>query len=338
MARAVRSTGTHARPVLSVADLRVHFATEDGPVRAVDGISFDLAPGEILGIVGESGSGKTVTCLSMLGLLPPPPAVALGGAVQFEGRNLLALRDSELRTLRGSRIAMIFQDPMSALNPYLTVERQLTEVLETHRGLGRAEARQRSLEMLLRVGVPDAKARLATYPHELSGGMRQRVMIAMALLCQPEILLADEPTTALDVTIQAQILALVRERQREMNTAVIWITHDLGVVAELCDRVLVMYAGRIVEGGPTADVLAEPRHPYTQGLLRSLPRLDGARAAALEPIRGLPPDLGHLPPGCPFAPRCDSVRNVCREVYPEPCAPAAGREVRCHAVAERAHG
>jgi oligopeptide transport system ATP-binding protein len=337
MARAAPLTGDHAGPVLTVENLSAHFATEDGLVKAVDGISFTLARGESLGIVGESGSGKTVTCLSLLGLLPPPPAVRLGGTVTFDGQNLLALRDDALRRLRGSRLAMIFQDPMSALNPYLTVERQLSEVLETHRGMGRAEARQRSLEMLVRIGIPDAKARLFAYPHELSGGMRQRVMIAMALLCEPEILIADEPTTALDVTIQAQILALVRERQREMQTSVIWITHDLAVVAGLCQRILVMYAGRIVEGGPTREVLADPRHPYTLGLLHSLPRLDCPRTATLSSIRGLPPDLGHLPLGCPFAPRCDVVRDLCRAVYPDPTSPSPGREVRCHAAAEAAH-
>lgn len=305
-----------SEPLLSVRNLHTHFRTEDGVVKAVDGVSFDVAPGETLGIVGESGSGKSVTCLSVLGLVPSPPAFFPAGEVHFEGKNLLAASESEMEQVRGDRIAMIFQDPMTSLNPYLTVERQLTEVLETHRKIGRVEARSQSIEMLGKVGIPSPEKRIDQYPHEYSGGMRQRVMIAMALLCKPRLLIADEPTTALDVTIQAQILDLVRELKQDLNMSVVLITHDLGVVAGTTDRLAVMYAGRIVEQGTTEEVFENPRHPYTRGLLKSVPRLD-QQNEQLQAIPGLPPDLSALPSGCPFRPRCELATDRCASEYPE---------------------
>ena len=303
--------------VLEVRDLRTHFHTPDGVVKAVDGVSFVVRRGETLGIVGESGSGKSVACLSALRLVPMPPAVHPTGEILFGGRDLLSLSERKLAQLRGNRLAMIFQDPLTALNPYLTVARQLTEVLEVHQGASRAAARQAAVEMLTRVGIPDADHRIDQHPHQFSGGMRQRVMIAMALLCGPEVLFADEPTTALDVTIQAQILELISDLQETLGTAVVLITHDLGVVAGTADRVAVMYAGRIVEEGTTAEVFARPLHPYTRGLLASMPRLDTPAQASLPAIPGLPPDLGHLPGGCPFHPRCDRAGDRCRQEYPE---------------------
>jgi oligopeptide transport system ATP-binding protein len=338
-------------PVLSVRDLCVYFRTEIGVVKAVDGVSFDVKPGEVLGIVGESGSGKSVTNLAVMGLLPRPPAYFPRGEVRFAGRSLLDAPDRELRSLRGRRMAMIFQDPMSSLNPYLTIERQLTEVLEVHERLSRRQARIRALDMLARVGISDPERRLAAYPHELSGGMRQRVMIAIALICGPELLIADEPTTAVDVTIQAQILALIRDLQRDRSSAdrtagmrrsspdagaglqrmsVILITHDLGVVAGMADRVLVMYAGRIVEAADTQTLFAKPRHPYTRALLKSVPRLDSPPGAELATIPGLPPDLSNLDAGCPFRPRCPLAMPKCAESYP-PNFGTAGHPVHCFA-------
>ena len=302
--------------LLSIRDLQTHFRTEDGVVKAVDGVSFDLAEGETLGIVGESGSGKSVTCLSLLRLVPSPPAFFPGGEVRFDDRDLLKLSEAEMEKIRGDKIAMIFQDPMTSLNPYLTVERQLTEVLEVHRDLSRAEARSLCIEMLGKVGIPSPDKRIDQYPHEYSGGMRQRVMIAMALLCNPRLLIADEPTTALDVTIQAQILELISELKRDLNMGVILITHDLGVVAGTTDRIAVMYAGRIVEYGQTDEVFENPRHPYTRGLLQSVPRLD-QQDAELTAIPGLPPDLSALPGGCPFHPRCELANDRCRSDYPD---------------------
>lgn len=304
-----------AQPLLSIRDLHTHFRTDDGVVKAVDGVSFDVAPGETLGIVGESGSGKSVTCLSVLGLVPKPPAFFPRGQVLFEGHDLLHSSEEELQEVRGNNIAMIFQDPMTSLNPYLSVERQLTEVLEIHRKISRSEARAQCIEMLGKVGIPMPEKRIDQYPHEYSGGMRQRVMIAMALLCKPRLLIADEPTTALDVTIQAQILDLIDELRRDLNMSVIMITHDLGVIAGTADRVAVMYAGRIVEQGRTEDVFEQPKHPYTRGLLRSIPRLDEHRDE-LTAIPGLPPDLSALPGGCPFHPRCDQATDQCRGEYP----------------------
>lgn len=314
--------------ILSVRDLHTHFRTDDGVVKAVDGVSFDLVEGETLGIVGESGSGKSVTCLSILGLVPSPPAFFPKGEVRFEDRDLLRLKDREMAKIRGNDIAMIFQDPMSSLNPYLTVERQLTEVLELHRKMSRAEARVHCIDMLEKVGIPSPAKRIDQYPHQYSGGMRQRVMIAMALLCKPRLLIADEPTTALDVTIQAQIMELIEELKQELNMSVILITHDLGVVAGTTDRIAVMYAGRIVEQGTTDEVFASPKHPYTQGLLESVPRMD-VHQPTLTAIPGLPPDLSALPSGCPFHPRCGKTTDRCKSEYPEVVRFESGRWSAC---------
>ena len=297
-------------PLLEVTDLRTFFHTRNGVVRAVDGVSFALEKGETLGLVGESGSGKSVTCQSLLRLVPQPPA-QLAGRALFAGTDLLSCPAPELRAIRGRRIGMIFQDPMTSLNPYLRISEQLIEPLLIHEKLSRRDALARGLAMLEAVGINDAAARLHHYPHEFSGGMRQRVMIAMALIARPELLIADEPTTALDVTVQAQILDLIRRLQRELGMAVIFITHDLGVVAGLCDRVQVMYAGRIVESATTTDLFARPQHPYTRALQRSIPALQ-PKGAELFTIPGLPPDLSRLPPGCPFAPRCEFAVEQCR--------------------------
>jgi oligopeptide transport system ATP-binding protein len=301
-------------PLLSVEDLKVEFWTARGTIYAVNGVSFDIAPGEALGIVGESGCGKSVTSLAILGILARAARVTSGTAM-FEGRDLLKLSDEELRGVRGREIAMIFQDPMTSLNPVLTIGFQIEEVLRTHFGLEKDDARDRAAELLDRVGIPNAPARLRDYPHQFSGGMRQRAMIAMALACEPKLLIADEPTTALDVTIQAQILDLLRELVSEQDTALILITHDLGVVAGMCERVNVMYAGMFMETGTAEQVFARPRHPYTLGLLQSVPRLDAARKTALQPIEGNPRDMLRPPQACPFAPRCryeveESTRSV----------------------------
>lgn len=288
-------------PLLEVRDLRTYFHTQDGIVKAVDGVSFYVNRGETLGIVGESGCGKSVTSLSIMRLIPTPPGKIAGGQILFDGEDLLQASEEEMRHIRGNRIAMIFQDPMTSLNPVLTIGRQITESLELHLKLTKKEARDRAIELLDMVGIPSASKRLDNYPHQFSGGMRQRVMIAMALSCNPELLIADEPTTALDVTIQAQILELINRLREELGTAVILITHDLGVVAGMTDRVTVMYAGKVVEEGPTSEIFANPRMPYTIGLLRSIPRLDEERGRRLTPIRGLPPNLIDLPPICPSA-------------------------------------
>jgi len=290
-------------PLLSVEDLHVQFWTSRGTVYAVNGISFDIAPGETLGIVGESGCGKSVTSLALLGILARAGRVTQGRAM-FEGRDLIGLSDAELRRIRGKDIAMIFQDPMTSLNPVLTIGRQIREALETHFGMERAAADARTTELLDQVGIPSAKARLKDYPHQFSGGMRQRAMIAMALACEPKLLIADEPTTALDVTIQAQILDLLRRLVEERDTALILITHDLGVVAGMCERVNVMYAGMFMETGSASQVFARPRNPYTLGLLESVPRLDAHRHEPLKPIEGNPRDMLRPLSQCPFAPRC----------------------------------
>jgi oligopeptide transport system ATP-binding protein len=301
-------------PLLEVEDLSVRFHGEDGVVRAVDGVSFAVNAGEMLGIVGESGSGKSVTSLSVLGLLPPNGHIA-GGSVRLGGAELVGMTESSLRRIRGGRVAMIFQDPMTSLNPYLSVGEQLAESAMLHRGLSRRDAERRAVELLERVRIPDAAARLRTYPHELSGGMRQRVMIAMALLGEPELLIADEPTTALDVTIQAEILELLSELRRERGLSVMLITHDLGIVRNTCDRALVFYAGRIVEAAPTAELFARPLHPYTLALLESLPRLD--RRKRPEPIPGMPPQLGsEALTECSFVPRCRFAHDACRRGEP----------------------
>jgi len=303
-------------PILTVENLYTQFKTDDGIVKAVDGVSFDLMPGETLGLVGESGSGKSVTCLSVIRLIDCPPGSHPNGSILFDGHDLLTASESKLRDIRGNRISMIFQDPMTSLNPFLKVGRQLTEVLEIHKGLSAAAAKELAIEMLDRVGIPAPVQRFSQYPHEFSGGMRQRVMIAMALLCEPELLIADEPTTALDVTIQAQILELMSDLKRDFKTSVILITHDLGVVAGTTDRVAVMYAGKIIEQGTTEQVFGSPMHPYTRGLLKSVPRVDEAAGQQLHVIPGLPPDLSDLPSGCPFHPRCAEVVPECQQEYP----------------------
>jgi oligopeptide transport system ATP-binding protein len=292
-----------AAPLLSVEDLRVQFWTSRGTIHAVNGVSFDIAPGETLGIVGESGCGKSVTSLALLGILPRAGRV-VGGRATFGGRDLLKLSDDQLRGIRGREIAMVFQDPMTSLNPVLTVGRQIREALETHFGMDKGDAVRRTAELLDQVGIPSASMRLKDYPHQFSGGMRQRAMIAMALACEPKLLIADEPTTALDVTIQAQILQLLRDLVTERDTALILITHDLGVVAGMCERVNVMYAGMFVETGGAEQLFARPRHPYTLGLLQSVPRLDAGRRQQLQPIEGAPRDMLSPPSECPFAPRC----------------------------------
>jgi oligopeptide transport system ATP-binding protein len=291
-----------SEPLLTVEDLRVRFKTDQGHVYAVNGISFEIAAGETLGLVGESGCGKSVTSLAVLGLLSRNGEVTNGRAI-FDGRDLIGLSDSQLRKVRGREVGMIFQDPMTSLNPVLTIGRQLREAIETHLGVDRREAIARAAALLDQVGIPSAKARLRDYPHQFSGGMRQRAMIAMALACNPKLLIADEPTTALDVTIQAQILDLLRTLVAEYNSALILITHDLGVVAGMCSRVAVMYGGLLMETGSTDQIFERPRHPYTLGLLSSIPRLDQKRRE-LRPIEGAPPNLGEPPGACPFAPRC----------------------------------
>lgn len=316
-------------PVLSVKGLKVSFSTDDGTVNAVNDLSFEIEAGETLGIVGESGSGKSVTQLALMGLLPSPPATIMAEEAKFEGRDLLNMPAEELRKLRGHRMAMIFQDPMTSLNPLLTLGTQLLEVLETHTSLNLEERKVRAIDLLDRVGIPDAASRLKQYPHQLSGGMRQRVMIAMALLCDPALLIADEPTTALDVTIQAQILELMTSLQRDFGTATVLITHDLGVVAGMSHRILVMYAGQVMEEAPTQVLFDSPAHPYTIGLLRSLPRLDEEERAPLVPIQGQPPDLSNPPPGCPFAPRCPFAIAKCSEALPPMREVEPGHKVRC---------
>jgi oligopeptide transport system ATP-binding protein len=316
-------------PLLEVRDLKTQFFTQDGVVKAVDGVSFHVDRGETLGIVGESGCGKSVTSLSIMRLIPSPPGKIAGGQIIFDGEDLLAMSEEEMRHIRGNRIAMIFQDPMTSLNPVLTVGRQITESLELHMKLSKKEATNRAGELLDMVGIPSASKRLDNYPHQFSGGMRQRVMIAMSLSCNPELLIADEPTTALDVTIQAQILELINRLREELDTAVILITHDLGVVAGMTDRVTVMYAGKVVEEGSTKEIFANPRMPYTIGLLRSIPRLDEGRGRKLNPIRGLPPSLIDLPQICPFSPRCDYVQERCLTTVPPLRAVAPEHRAAC---------
>jgi oligopeptide/dipeptide ABC transporter ATP-binding protein len=315
-------------PLLSVDDLRVQFWTRRGTIHAVNGVSFDIAPGETLGIVGESGCGKSVTSLALLGILPRAGKVTSGRAI-FDGRDLLHLSDRQLRGVRGKEIAMIFQDPMTSLNPVLTIGRQIAEALETHFGMKRKAAQQRAAELLDRVGIPAADKRVRDYPHQFSGGMRQRAMIAMALACRPKLMIADEPTTALDVTIQAQILDLLRELVAEENAALILITHDLGVVAGMCERVNVMYAGLFMETGSAAQLFTEPRHPYTVGLLQSIPRLDAARGERLHPIEGIPRDMLSPPQACPFQPRCRYEVELSRTEVPPLEEIGPGHKVAC---------
>jgi len=321
-------------PLISVRELRTYFREEGRTVRAVDGVSFELRPGETLGVVGESGSGKSVTNLSIMRLIPSPPGYIAGGEVIFDGRNLLTLDEPELRTIRGKRIAMIFQDPMTSLNPFMRISHQLMEVTRLHLGHSRREAREHAVTMLETVGIPDARRRADSYPHEFSGGMRQRVMIAMALSCKPELLIADEPTTALDVTIQAQILDLIQKLKRDTGTSVILITHDLGIVAGTANFVIVMYAGRIFESAPTADLFAHPGNPYTKGLLLSVPDPTNVDRKELYQIPGLPPDLARQTPGCPFAERCYRAELICREQFPPFVALAPGHHSLCHFAQE----
>ncbi len=302
--------------LLEVNDLRTYFYTQEGVVKAVDGTSYSVEEGETLGLVGESGCGKSVSALSILRLIPSPPGKIVSGEIMFQGRDLLKLDENEMRRIRGNDIAMVFQEPMTSLNPVLTIGRQITESLELHQDLRGRAAQERAIELLELVGIPAARGRIDDYPHQFSGGMRQRVMIAMAMSCNPKILLADEPTTALDVTIQAQILEVLARLSREFGTAVIIITHNLGVVARYADRVNVMYAGRVIERAQAHELYARPQHPYTVGLLNSVPRLDELRQEKLIPIEGLPPDLAHLPAGCSFEPRCEWRTDRCREEYP----------------------
>jgi oligopeptide transport system ATP-binding protein len=301
--------------LLEVKDLRTYFSTEDGEVKAVDGISFQLRRGETLGIVGESGSGKSVTNLSLIRLIPNPPGRIVTGEVLFEGVDILKLSEEDVRKIRGRRIAMIFQDPMTSLNPFMKISRQLMEITQLHLGHTKAQAYEHAIKMLETVGIPDARSRVDGYPHEFSGGMRQRVMIAMALSCEPKLLIADEPTTALDVTIQAQILELIKTLKQATGASVILITHDLGVVAGMTDHIIVMYAGKVFEQAPTAELFARPGNPYTKGLLRSVPDPTDERGELYQ-IPGLPPDVARLPPGCPFAPRCERVEDICRREFP----------------------
>jgi len=315
--------------LIEVNNLGVQFQTQDGLVYAVNGINFSLDRGQTLGIVGESGSGKSQSVLAMMGLLASNGKAT--GQALYQGRDLLAMKPAELNAIRGNRVAMIFQDPMTSLNPYLTVERQMTEVLQFHKGFDRKAARARSVQLLDAVKIPEAARRVTMYPHEFSGGMRQRVMIAMALLCEPEVLIADEPTTALDVTVQAQIIALLRELQRDFGTAIIMITHDLGVVAGLCDEVMVLYGGRVMEQGSADSIFYRASHPYTVGLLGAIPRLD-AESEALVAIPGAPPNMAKLPRGCPFSERCLLADEQCRELLPalQPAAHDAAVLRACH--------
>jgi oligopeptide transport system ATP-binding protein len=315
--------------LLEVQNLTTRFQTMDGTVHAVNGISYNLGQGQTLGIVGESGCGKSVSALSVMGLIPKPPGKITAGHVLYRGQDLLSLREEEMERVRGNEIAMVFQDPMTSLNPVLTVGRQISEALVVHQGTGWKEAQQQAVELLERVGISQPVDRYNNYPHQLSGGMRQRVMIAMALSCNPSVLIADEPTTALDVTIQAQIIDLVKELRDQVGLAMVWITHDLGIVAGLADQVIVMYAGFIVERGGVDDIYEHPSHPYTLALLNSLPRVDRTNGGRLKTIPGLPPDLLELPLGCPFAPRCQYVREHCHRENPqlEPVGP--DHEIAC---------
>ncbi len=302
--------------ILQVKDLKTYFYTDAGTVKSVDGVSFDLHKGEILGIVGESGSGKSVSNLSIMNLIPSPPGKIENGEVLFHGEDLLKMSQKKLRSIRGNRISMIFQDPMSSLNPFLRISTQMIETIQLHQGLNKKDAKAKAIEMLKMAGIPAAEERIDCYPHQFSGGMRQRVMIAMGLSCKPEILIADEPTSALDVTIQAQIIDLMTDLTKQLGTAVIMITHSLGVVAGMCDTINVMYAGRVVEHGATKDLFASPKHPYTQGLIKSVPRLDKETEGRLYSIPGQPPNVIDLPPCCPFYPRCEKAKDICKKKYP----------------------
>lgn len=320
-------------PLLELRDLRTYFKTDEGVVRAVDGVSYTVMPGESVGVVGESGSGKSVTQISVLGLIAQPPG-QVTGEIFFKGEDLLKKSKDELRSIRGNRISMIWQDPMTSLNPFLKVSRQLTEPLQIHKGMSTPDARALAIKMLEKVGIPGPAERFDQYPHQFSGGMRQRVMIAMALLCEPELLIADEPTTALDVTIQAQILELMKDLRRDFGTGLILITHDLGVVAGMADRIVVMYAGRVVEEAAAKDLFVRPAHPYTVGLLKSVPRLDRGRSERLIPIEGRPPDVSKPIAGCAFAPRCPWAMDKCHKEWPTRQAIGERHFVHCWRAGE----
>lgn len=332
------SVAPDAKVVLEVKDLKTYFKTDAGIVKAVDGVSFSVREGETLGIVGESGSGKSVTNLSVMRLIPSPPGKIVGGEALFDGVDIFKLSEKEMREVRGNNISMIFQDPMTSLNPFLKISTQMVETIRLHeKGVTKKEALQRSIDMLQLVGIPSAEKRIHSYPHQFSGGMRQRVMIAMALSCNAQVLVADEPTTALDVTIQAQILELIDKLSTQMGTAVILITHDLGVVAGMCDQVCVMYAGKIVERAITDDLYARPSHPYTEGLIKSVPRMDTTKKhERLFSIEGQPPNVIDLPPCCPFHPRCHKAMDVCRVAYPPVADLGQGHEVACWLYADEA--
>jgi peptide/nickel transport system ATP-binding protein/oligopeptide transport system ATP-binding protein len=319
-----------ASSVLDVQGLKTVFRTRSGEVHAVNSVSFDVKPGELLGVVGESGSGKSVTMMSLIGLLPSPPAEVRDGRVLFEGKDLLRCSEDHLRAVRGARIGFVFQDPMTSLNPVFTVGFQIMEPLRTHLGMDRRAAERRAAELLDLVGIPDARRRLSDYPHQFSGGMRQRVMIAIALACDPKVLIADEPTTALDVTIQAQILELVRDLRQKLGMAIVWITHDLGVIAGIADRVIVMYGGQIVEQAPVKELFGNPQHPYTRALLKTIPHVRGERAARLRVIEGQPPILFRHPSACPFAARCSHAFDRCLKENPPrlPVGPG-GHDAAC---------
>ncbi|WP_018753266.1 ABC transporter ATP-binding protein [Paenibacillus sanguinis] len=316
-------------PILQVKDLHVSFQVNGGEVKAVRGMNFEVGKGETVAIVGESGSGKSVTAQTIMRLIPSPPSIIKQGEIIFQGQNLLKTSDKHMESIRGKDIGMIFQDPMTSLNPTIRVGRQITEVLIKHQNMSAAEAGKQAIEMLKLVGIKNAEARFKQYPHEFSGGMRQRVMIAIALACRPALLIADEPTTALDVTIQAQIMDVMKEMQARLGTSIILITHDLGVVAGMCDRVIVMYAGEVVETGTKWEIFKNPQHPYTKGLLRSMPRLDQKKGEPLIPIIGTPPDLIKPPVGCPFAARCDHAMKICERIDPEATVFSDSHLARC---------
>ncbi|SHK71392.1 ABC transporter ATP-binding protein [Actinacidiphila paucisporea] len=321
--------GTYSGPLLDVRNLHVEFRTREGVARAVNGVEYSVDAGETLAVLGESGSGKSVTAQAIMGILDSPPGFVTQGKIIFQGRDLLTLGGEERRKVRGARMAMIFQDALSSLNPVLNVGEQLGEMFTVHRGMSRKEARARAVELMERVRIPAAKERIRSYPHQFSGGMRQRVMIAMAMALEPELIIADEPTTALDVTVQAQVMDLLAELQREYNMGLILITHDLGVVADVADKIAVMYAGRIVETSPVHDIYRAPAHPYTKGLLDSIPRLD-QKGQELYAIKGLPPNLLHIPSGCAFHPRCPRARDVCRTDDPPLYRVSQHRASACH--------
>lgn len=323
---------THA-PLLEVDDLQVEFRTRDGVARAVNGVSYSLEEGETLAVLGESGSGKSVTAQAIMGILDTPPGYVTGGAVRFRGQDILTLPEDERRAYRGRSISMVFQDALSALNPVFPVGWQIAEMFRVHEGLSRKDARARAIELMERVRIPGARDRVDDYPHQFSGGMRQRIMIAMAIALDPDVLIADEPTTALDVTVQAQIMQLLRDLQTESRMGLILITHDLGVVADVADKIEVMYSGRIMEKAPVLEIYAKPAHPYTKGLLQSIPRVD-LKGQELSAIKGLPPNLMHIPEGCEFSPRCPYAQDICRQERPALLEVVPGRSSACHFAKE----